>query len=76
MVNYVLAFSQAELRKYFEWIIKSINAWYSTCYKKSVILLFFQILEALEKDPNDAVTAMDIVKKVYTVRTSTTVIMT
>ncbi|CAH3180895.1 unnamed protein product [Porites lobata] len=25
-----------------------------------------QILEALEKDPNDAVTAMDIVKKVYT----------
>ena len=35
----------------------------------------FQILEALEKDPNDAVTAMDIVKKVYTVRISTTVIM-
>ena len=41
-----------------------------------IFLLFFQILEALEKDPNDAVTAMDIVKKVYTVRTSTTVIMT
>ena len=49
---------------------------HGTSIIKSIILLFFQILEALEKDPNDAVTAMDIVKKVYTVRTSTTVIMT
>ena len=37
MVNYVCAFSQSELGKYFEWIISTFNALVNFSFSKIVI---------------------------------------